>query len=180
MSHILYPPHSSVCSEWQLLQKACWGPQWNQPQRSCSWPVLVSDSHTQYIGYLQYYSAHASGPVKHRTLPLNCHCVPFQVWMDGCHSWRSRHEFQGPLPDREMFIKSQKKHRQQRSVWVLEGQCPAESSNLPQQTCLEGSSNPEAGSIRIGAKLFRIMSRIEHPFHCLTLFTIPVCLWILA
>ncbi len=107
MSHILFPPHSSVCSEWQLLQKACWGPQWNQPQRSCPWPVLVSDSHTQYIGYLQYYSAHASGPVKHRTLP-DSHCVPFQVWMDGCHSWRSRHEFQGPLPDREMFIKSQK------------------------------------------------------------------------
>ncbi len=133
MSHILFPPHSSVCSEWQLLQKACWGPQWNQPQRSCSWPVLVSDSHTQYICYLQYYSAHASGPVKHRTLP-DSHCVPFQVWMDGCHSWRSRHEFQGPLPDREMFIKSPKKNTgQQRSVWVLEGQCPAESSKLPQQ-----------------------------------------------
>lgn len=45
---------SPPCSEWQLLQKPCWGPQRNQPQRSRPWPFLVSDT-TRSLLYVWYH-----------------------------------------------------------------------------------------------------------------------------
>lgn len=49
VSHPFSISLSPVCSEWQLLQKPCWGPQWSQPQRSCPWPILVSDSQFAFL-----------------------------------------------------------------------------------------------------------------------------------
>jgi len=76
---------SPVYSEWQLLQKPCWGPQWNQPQRSCPWPILVSDSHTNTLA-LYNTTAHASSLVHRRTF-LNMFPIPCLSVLNGWMSF---------------------------------------------------------------------------------------------